>query len=309
MEDARRFREMQSHLFEKTLASRVEAHLASTKAGLLTATLREVDTTRRSLSESLHLLERRQREAEKSAALVAARQEMLETLAFGLAHDLRQPILAIRLTLSSIDPHSASPQELQRCSDHVHQALDSFEATLEDLLELVRFPEVAIQDERVDVGAYVQTCLAALRDTEAEREVELVVEPGVELVGDRSLIELVLRNLLTNAWKFTRSRPVGRISVGRTIQQGHGYVVFVRDNGVGFDARALTEDVVGQNQASRRGMQGLGFGVQVARHAALLHGGDLWFDSAPGSGATFYLKLGGEGAVDVDLVYRGGGHK
>ncbi|MCB9595121.1 MAG: HAMP domain-containing histidine kinase [Sandaracinaceae bacterium] len=310
MDDARHGRRVQARLLEKALASRSEAHLAQAKAELLTSTLKEVDSTRRVLSDALHDLERRQRDAEDRNALLKARQEMLETLAFGLAHDLRQPTLAVRLTMSSFDAATVRPDELERCKTQVHLALDSFERTLEDLLELVRFPVIAIHDDRVDVAAYVKQCVARLRAGEDKRKVDLVVEPDLVLIGDRSLIELALRNLLTNAWKFTRSKKEAQIIVGAAPSaDASAAVVFVRDNGVGFDAAALArEEQVGRRAASGA-MHGLGFGIQVARHAAMLQRGRLWFESSPGAGATFYLQIGARDSADLEEGSGGGGSR
>ena len=88
-------------------------------------------------------------------------------------------------------------------------------AQLDDLLQLSRVTRTEMQSTRVDLSALAQTIAARLQSAQPGRQVELVIQPGLEATGDARLLEIVLTNLFSNAWKFTGPRPAARIEFGR----------------------------------------------------------------------------------------------
>ena len=109
--------------------------------------------------------------------------------------------------------------------------------------------------------------------------------------GDLRLLEVVLENLLENAWKFTAGRPVGRIRIGAAEQLGE-QAFFVADNGVGFDPQyAANLFGVFQRLHAASAFPGTGVGLATVQRILQRHGGRIWADAQTDQGATFYFTL------------------
>ena len=113
-----------------------------------------------------------------------------------------------------------------------------------------------------------------------------------ELHGDPTILRQVLSDLIGNALKFTRRRPVARIEVGAIAAPAGEATLFVRDNGVGFDPR-YTDKLFGvfQRLHHTRDFEGSGIGLANVKRIIGRHGGRVWAESRPGEGATFYFSL------------------
>ncbi len=117
------------------------------------------------------------------------------------------------------------------------------------------------------------------------------IAEGLCARGDRRLLEVVLENLLGNAWKFTGSHPSARIEVGRAACDGQP-AFYVRDDGAGFDM-AYAANLFGPFQRLHRSdeFEGSGIGLATVQRIIRRHGGEVWAESAPECGATFYFTL------------------
>ena len=110
--------------------------------------------------------------------------------------------------------------------------------------------------------------------------------------GDSHLIRAVLENLIGNAWKFTGKVPQPRIEFGTLGEKDNQQVFFVRDNGVGFDMKYAGK-LFGafQRLHSMSEFPGTGIGLATVKRIIHRHGGQIWAESEPGKGATFYFTL------------------
>ena len=130
---------------------------------------------------------------------------------------------------------------------------------------------------------------------EPERRVEFTVQPGLRLRADPRLLQVVLENLIGNAWKFTSRRDQARIEVFREPLPDGGAAFCVRDNGVGFDMTYAGKLFMAfQRLHSATDFEGSGIGLAIVQRIIHRHGGQVWARSAEGEGASFYFTLPGQ---------------
>lgn len=227
-----------------------------------------------------------------NAQLRAANEE-LEQFTYAVSHDLRQPLRAIdgfsRVVMDryggSLD--ATAVDYLRR----VRAGAQRMGLLIDDLLRLSRLTRAEMRMETVDVSALAREAASNLTADAPERHVVWVIEEGLRAHGDRQLLAVVLDNLLGNAWKYTSKNPAARIQVGASHEQGE-LVCFVRDDGVGFDARyahklfAAFQRLHGVDE-----FPGTGIGLATVQRIVHRHGGRVWAESEPGRGATFYFSL------------------
>lgn len=118
-----------------------------------------------------------------------------------------------------------------------------------------------------------------------------MIADGIEVYGDPALLEIVLRNLLGNAWKYSSTNTDAVVEFGRS-EAGGQTAYFVRDNGIGFDmADADKLFAPFQRLSGARSMKGFGIGLATVQRIIARHGGKVWAEGAPGKGATFFFTL------------------
>jgi signal transduction histidine kinase len=160
------------------------------------------------------------------------------------------------------------------------------------LLGLATLSRSEITREQVDLSITAQEILDVHRINEPDRQVHIQIQRGLVVQADRVLITQVLMNLLGNAWKFTRDTEDARIEVGATSGPGGQRVLFVRDNGPGFDmkeAKRMFAPFVRLHTDQR--FEGTGVGLATVHKIIARHGGAVWADAAVGGGACFYFTV------------------
>ncbi len=162
---------------------------------------------------------------------------------------------------------------------------------IDDMLQLSRVTRAPLAPEVVDLSALADTIVGRLRAASPERQVETVIQPGLTAHGDAGLLEIVLTNLLDNAWKFSAPRRPAHIAFGAARLDGER-VFFVRDDGVGFDM-AYAGKLFGVFQRLHKASEfpGTGVGLATVQRIVRRHGGRVWADAEPDRGATFSFTL------------------
>jgi two-component system NtrC family sensor kinase len=264
----KQFEDETRHIREQLLRRELEA--AEARAA------RELAETRAVLAEDL-----RRKNAE------------LEAFSYSVSHDLRAPLRSIDGFSQALleDYNENLPAKAQDFLRRVRAAAQRMGELIDDLIELSRVERSELRRERVDVSRIAHQVAASLRRFAPERSVELVIEPDVASEVDARLFQIVLENLMGNAWKFTAKTATPSVEFGTTTD-GATTTFFVKDNGAGFDAaHAARLFAPFQRLHSESDFPGTGIGLATVQRIVSRHGGRVWAESAPGRGATFYWTV------------------
>jgi len=223
----------------------------------------------------------------------------LESFSYSVSHDLRGPLAAVQglCELYVRDFGYSIPAKALPLLKQALSAAKRMGQLIEDLLALARIGRGSIARQPVSLDELALGVTSDLQAREPDRRVDIRIDELGQCEGDPSLIEQVLVNLLSNAFKFTRGRHPGVIEVGCTTKQ-EGPVYFVRDNGAGFDMQYADRlFTVFQRLHSTAQFEGTGVGLSIVERIIQRHGGRIWAESEVGNGATFYFTIPAESSV------------
>jgi two-component system, sensor histidine kinase and response regulator len=222
-----------------------------------------------------------------------AANKQLEAFSCSVSHDLRAPLHTISgfCDLYMTEFADGIPEEGRRLLTQVVEGATRMDQLIEDLLRFCRTGRQPVSKCPVQLDRIAQRVAAQLQVSAPGRAVELRIAEIPECAADPSLIEQVFVNLLSNAFKFTRDRDPAVIEVGCFEQAGER-IVFVRDNGAGFDMK-YAEKLFGvfQRLHSASEFEGTGVGLSIVQLIISRHEGRIWAESKPGEGAAFFFTL------------------
>ena len=228
---------------------------------------------------------------ERTLQLELANEE-LETFCYTVSHDLRAPLRHIS-GFASILSEDCSDQldDLGRnCLERIDKASSRMGALIDELLRLSKVSQAEMNLVDFDLSRSAARIVAMFRDTEPERKVRIVIADGVSAKCDALLMEMVLQNLIGNAWKYSAANPDALIEFGTVTEHGEKWF-FVRDNGAGFDMAYSKKLFQVFERLHGNQFEGTGVGLATAHRIIARHGGKIWADAAVGKGATFYFSL------------------
>jgi len=242
-----------------------------------------------------------QRLREHAAELEITNQE-LDAFTRSASHDLRSPLAGVQgLVGLMLSQHAAQlPPQAARWLQKIDQEVKRTIRLMDDLLRLSRLGRQALELQEVNVAHMVAEVVDELRQREPDRRIDVRIGPLLPARADPGLLRQVFVNLLSNAFKFTRTRETALVEVGSHAEEDTG-VYFVRDNGVGFDmAQAGMLFHAFQRLHRPEDFEGTGVGLTIVQRIIQRHGGRLRVQAAPGEGALFEFTLpraGTEGAA------------
>jgi len=234
-----------------------------------------------------------QRVIERTAQLQAANQE-LEAFSYSVSHDLRAPLRYVmgfvELLQKSAGP-SLSAKDLG-CLATISQTARQMGDLIDDLLDFSRAGRAALQKREVNLDGLVREIVSDFQAHTKERNIAWQIHPLPAVWADRALLRLALVNLISNAVKFTGTRAEAKIEIGCVPGDGGETVIFIRDNGAGFDPRYAHKLFgVFQRLHSREEFEGTGVGLANVQRIVQRHGGRTWAEGAVDGGAAFYFSI------------------
>jgi PAS domain S-box-containing protein len=230
--------------------------------------------------------------AKRSAELESINKE-LEAFAYSISHDLRAPLRHMAGYTELLQKKASSGLD-EKSKHYILMMLDSAKRMgnlIDDLLAFSRIGRAETQKTLVSLSQLVREALSEVRQDTDGRNIAWKIGALPDFYGDRSMLRLVLINLLSNAVKFTRTRTQAEIEIGSTSGNGDEVIVYVRDNGVGFDMKYINKLFgVFQRLHQASEFEGTGIGLATVQRIIHRHGGKVWAEGAVGSGATFYFS-------------------
>lgn len=229
---------------------------------------------------------------ERTAELLHAKNE-IEAFAYTVSHDLQAPARhVIAFSEILLNDHAAElSEECRHLLGRIRQAGENMRDMIAHLLTLSTLSRKELQRTHCNLSALCRTISSELEEAQPERAVSVSIEEGLFVDADPVLLEIMLKNLLDNAWKYTVKSADPRIEIGQTVHNGTP-CYFIKDNGCGFDM-AYSQKLFMPFQRLHPGKEYAGSGVGLATVFRVVqrHGGSITAESAPGAGAVFYFTM------------------
>jgi PAS domain S-box-containing protein len=234
-----------------------------------------------------------ERVVERTAQLQAAMKQ-LETFSYSVAHDLHAPLRHIMGYVDMLQENlgTSISKENLRLLTTIVRVTKRMKDLIDGLLSFARVGHVEMHKMEVNLSKLVREALMDFQDETKKRGIGWKIHALPSILGDRGLLRMALVNLMSNAVKFTGGRRDPNIEIGLSPNETGETVIFIRDNGVGFDSNNA-EKLFGVFQRLRTDNEFEGTGVGLANVQRIIHrhGGRIWAESVPNTGATFYFSF------------------
>lgn len=229
---------------------------------------------------------------DRTAQLAEANGE-LERFTETVAHDLKNPLFQISAFVSLFQNefgHVLNSDGLKYLA-YMRKGTEKMNTLIQSILRLSRIASREIERSPVNLSGMAQEICDALRSADPGRKVEIKIEQGLEVTGDRQLIKIALDNLFENAWKFTSETQDAKIEFGAKQENTPG-LFCLSDNGIGFDPAKADKIFLPFYRANKNSkFPGTGIGLATVQRIIARHGGLISAESELGKGARFYFKF------------------
>jgi len=218
----------------------------------------------------------------------------LEAFAYSISHDLRAPLRHMVGFTELLQKNASSvvDDKGRRYMTTILESAKRMGTLIDDLLAFSRIGRAEARESIVNLEELINEVRSEVAQEAEGRNITWKLGPLPNLYGDRSMLKLALVNLLSNAIKFTRPRPQPEVEVGCAEKQNGRIVIFIRDNGVGFDMKYANK-LFGVFQRLHRPeeFEGTGIGLATVQRIIRRHGGEVWAEGFVDKGATFFFSV------------------
>jgi PAS domain S-box-containing protein len=217
----------------------------------------------------------------------------LEAFSYTVSHDLKAPLRSIEGFAQAVleDYADRLGEAGKDYLTRVHSASRRMAQLIDAMLDMSRLTRGELRERVVDLSSLAQVIVHDLQKKEPERRVEFLIAEKLKVNGDPAMLQVVLENLMENAWKFTGRHAAAKIEFGAVDMDGNR-VYYVRDDGAGFDpAYADKLFMPFKRLHSTAEFPGLGIGLAIAHRIISRHNGRMWAEAAPEKGATVFFTL------------------
>ena len=217
----------------------------------------------------------------------------MEAFSSSVSHDLRGPLRRISSFCDVLMDEYSDILD-NTATEYINlivEEIQSMSQLIEDILKLSYISRTEILRENVNLSEMAKSIIDKLQAEEPERQAEIIIAPETVVQADKNLLEIGLRNLIDNAWKFSSKGTFTRIEIG-TINQETEKIYFVRDNGIGFNMQYRDKLFLPfERLHTSKEYTGTGLGLAISQRVIRRHGGSIWVESEIGKGTTFYFTL------------------
>jgi PAS domain S-box-containing protein len=217
----------------------------------------------------------------------------LEAFSYSVSHDLRAPLRSMD-NFARILKEDHGPRldpEGNMLVDKVIRSASRMSHLIDDLLGFSKLGRKDVKRTEIDLDEFVKSISAELVDHEKGRSISIDTGPLGKCQADQSMLHQVWVNLLSNALKYTRTRDISQIGIGRKQDNGQD-VFFIKDNGVGFDMN-FSDKLFGVFQRLHKPeeFEGTGVGLALVKRIIERHNGKIWVEAEVNKGAQFYFTI------------------
>jgi light-regulated signal transduction histidine kinase (bacteriophytochrome) len=229
---------------------------------------------------------------QRTAQLNAANAD-LEAFSYSVSHDLRAPLRHISAFSQMLNEEYGSKMDAgaQQYLNRIQSGVKNMGRLIDDLLKMAQIGRKELACVATDLNDMVKDVLADLQPECEDRKIDWRIGDLPSVECDPGLVKQVFANLLSNSVKYSRNREIAVIEIGQVAEEGTP-VIFVRDNGAGFDERYVGK-LFGVFQRLHRSedFEGTGVGLSTVQRIVKKHGGSVWAKGEVDKGATFFLTL------------------
>jgi len=218
--------------------------------------------------------------------------EELSAFSYSVSHDLRAPLRAINGMSTALDEDCSDmlSEEGKRYLERIQKATIKMDELISGMLTLSRAGQTEIKKVEVNLSDAIKNTVASLRREQPDKANNITIEPGLAAVADYKLVNIVIDNLVSNAWKYSSKNDKIEIEIGALAEDKN--VFFIRDNGAGFNMEYASKLFIPfQRLHASSDFEGTGIGLATVSRIINRHLGKIWAESEVGKGSTFFFSF------------------